>query len=124
MAKKKILVVDDEEHIRRLLSSILSKDYAILIAKNGEEAVDIARRETPDLILMDILMPKVDGLTACHTLKKDRTTGNIPVVMLSGVGYELNMKLSQKLGADAYITKPFSTKGLRETVGQLINKAD
>jgi len=120
MGKKKILVTDDEENIRLLVKSMLGKDYIVLGASDGREAIDMARRQKPDLILMDILMPRMDGYTACHTLKKDPATKAIPVVMVSAVGYELNVKLSQEMGASGYITKPFEARDLLDTVDRLL----
>jgi len=120
MDKKKILIADDESNIRLLVSSMLSKDYIVLKASGGEEAIDIARSQNPDLILMDILMPKLDGYTACSTLKKDPATKAIPVVMLTAVGYELNKRLAKEVGADGYITKPFNLPDLLDTIGQFL----
>lgn len=120
MAKKKVLIVDDEEPIRQLVSNILAKDYTVLVAIDGEEAINMARRQKPDLILMDILMPKVDGFTACYTINQDPATRDIPVVMLTGIDYELNKKLSREIGAQGYITKPFSPEDLRATVGRFL----
>ncbi len=120
MAKKKVLIVDDEEPIRQLVSNILAKDYTVLVAIDGEEAINMARRQKPDLILMDILMPKVDGFTACYTINQDPATKGIPVVMLTGIDYELNKKLSREIGAQGYITKPFSPEDLRATVGRFL----
>lgn len=120
MAKKKVLIVDDKEPIRQLVSNILAKDYTVLVAIDGEEAINMARRQKPDLILMDILMPKVDGFTACSTINQDPATRDIPVVMLTGIDYELNKKLSREIGAQGYITKPFSPEDLRATVGRFL----
>jgi two-component system alkaline phosphatase synthesis response regulator PhoP len=108
MNRKKILITDDEENIRLLVSNMLGKDYVVLWASDGREAVDMARSQQPDLILMDILMPKMDGYTACNKIKTDPITRAIPVVMLTAVDHELNVKLSQEIGADGYITKPFT----------------
>ena len=120
MAKKKILIADDEEHIRQLVFRMLGSDFTVVTAKNGKEAVEIARQQQPDLILMDIMMPNVDGFSACYTIKKDKATSAIPVVMLTGVGYELNKKLSQELGAEGYITKPFNPDYLRTIIDRLL----
>lgn len=122
MDEKKILIVDDESNIRLLVSSMLSKDYTVLEASDGDEAIDIARGQKPDLILMDILMPKLDGYTACRAIKTDPATKAIPVVMLTAVGYELNKKLAKEVGADGYITKPFTSGELLETVTSLLTK--
>ena len=120
MDKKKILIADDEQSIRLLVRRLLSQNYIVLEASDGEEAIDIARRENPDLILMDIMMPKVDGYTACHQITKDQATKAIPVVMLTGVGHELNKKLSFEVGAKGYITKPFSLQDLLDVIGPLL----
>ena len=120
MGKEKILIADDEQSIRLLVRSMLSKDYIILEATNGEEAIDIARSRKPALILMDILMPKVDGYTSCHIIKTDEKTKRIPVVMLTGLGHNLNKKLSIQLGADEYVTKPFSSSNLRYVIDRLL----
>ena len=116
MERRKVLVVDDEQYIRQLVSSALGGDYTVVEASDGEEAINITRQLRPDLILMDILMPKLDGYTACHEIKRDEATGAIPVVMITGVGYELNMKLAEELGADGYITKPFDVQELMDKV--------
>ena len=116
--KRKILVADDELYIRLLVKDILEPDYIVLEASNGEEAVRITHTQQPDLILMDILMPKLDGYTACYTIKTNELTKDIPVVMLTGVGHELNKQLSQEMGAEGYITKPFNPEDLLDKVRQ------
>ena len=119
--KKKVLIVDDEPIVRQLVRRMLSKNYAMLEAQDGVEAVDMARSQKPDIILMDILMPRMDGLTACYAIKTDQTTKEIPVVMLTAIGYDLNRKLSEDvMGADGYITKPFSSQTLLEAIRQLL----
>lgn len=120
LIKKKILVADDEQSIRSLVTRFLSNNYTVLEAEDGEVAIEMARLQEPDLILLDIMMPKMDGYTACHTLKRDPLTKTIPVVMLTGLGYALNLKLSQEMGADGYITKPFTHQDLLGTIGKLL----
>ena len=117
---KKILIADDEINIRLLVRSMLGKDYTVIGASHGEEAINIARSQKPALILMDILMPKLDGYAACHAIKMEQATQAIPVVMLTAVGYELNKKPAKEVGADGYITKPFSPQGLLNTIGQFL----
>ena len=120
--KKKVLVVDDELGVRRLVRQILSQNYAVLEAQDGEEAVNIARNQDPDLILMDMMMPKMDGLTACRAIKQDQATRGIVVVMLTAIGYDLNRKLAENVaGASAYMTKPFDSQELLSTVGRLLS---
>ena len=116
--KQKILVADDELYIRLLVKDILEPEFHVLEASNGEEAVSIARTEQPDLVLMDILMPKLDGYAACYAIKNSEQTKDIPVVMLTGVGHELNRQLSQEMGATAYITKPFNPENLLDKARQ------
>jgi len=116
--KRKIVVADDELYIRLLVKDILEPDFLVLEASNGEEAVSITRTQKPDLVLMDILMPKLDGYTACHAIKTNELTKAIPVVMLTGVGHELNRQLSQEMGATGYITKPFNPEDLLDKVRQ------
>ena len=118
--KMRVLIADDEPNIRSLVSSMLGKDYVVLEAGDGDEALNIARRQKPDLVLMDIMMPKVDGYSACSIIKTDQTTKGIPVVMLTAIGYELNKELAKKIGADGYITKPFSLQGLLHTIKQFL----
>jgi CheY-like chemotaxis protein len=118
MDKKKVVIADDEQYVRLLVKSALGTSYSVLEASDGEEALYITRTEKPDLILMDALMPNLDGYAACYEIKRDQATRAIPVVMLTGVGHELNKKLAQELGADGYITKPFNLQDLLDTVKQ------
>ena len=117
---KKILIADDESNIRLLVSSMLGKDYTVIEARDGEEAINIARSQKPDIILMDIMMPKMDGYSAVSMLKTDETTKHIPVIMLTAVGQELNKKLAQTMGAAGYVTKPFTQQDLLHTIGRLV----
>ena len=122
MKKKTILIADDEASIRLLVSNMLSKNYVVLEASDGQEAIDIARTQKPDIILMDIMMPNVDGYSACYTIKKDETTGVIPVVMVTALGQELNQKFARQTGADGYVTKPFSLQSLRDVISRFLNR--
>ena len=97
MDKRKILIVDDELYVKLLLKRALCRDYTILEAGDGEEAIDIARRQKPDLILMDILMPKLDGIGACYILKSDVDTREIPVIMVSGITNNLDQEYSREM---------------------------
>ena len=123
MDKKKILIADDEPSIRLTVTRMLDKDYIVLEATNGEEAVDIAKGQRPDLILMDLMMPKMDGYTACSMIKADQATKGIPVIMLTAVSHELNKKFAMETGADGYITKPFTTQELMDVITPLLAKA-
>ena len=115
--KKKIMVVDDEPSVRQLVRRILEKEYVVVEAQNGLEAFDIAKVEKPNLILMDMMMPGMDGLSACYALKQDQEMALVPVVMLTAITHELNKRLSETvMGAKGYITKPFAPKDLLKTI--------
>jgi len=123
--RKRVLVVDDEKGVRRLVCQILRHDYTILEAQDGEEAVNMAHSQEPDLIIMDMMMPKMDGLTACYAIRKDPATKSIPVVMLTAIDQELNKKLSTTvMGASKYMTKPFNAQELLETIKQLLDGSE
>jgi CheY-like chemotaxis protein len=120
-SQKRILIADDETTVRALVKRLLGKNYSILEAENGEEAVKVAVNQKPDLILMDILMPRMDGLTACYAIKRNQATKEIPVIMLTAVDYELNRKLSQDvMGAQGYITKPFDAQTLQSIIDKFL----
>ncbi len=123
MDGRKILIADDEPVVRSLVRSMLGKDYIVIGVGDGEEAIDVVLRQKPDLVLMDIMMPKMDGYTACNKIKKDPVSKATPVVMLTAVGYELNKKLAKEVGADGYITKPFTSQELLETITRILIKS-
>jgi len=123
MDKKKILIADDETSLRLTVGRILDKDYIVLEAANGEEAVEIAKGQKPDLILMDLIMPKMDGYAACSQIKADEATKGIPVVILTAVGHEFNKKFATEMGAEGYITKPFNIQDLLDVITPLLVKA-
>jgi CheY-like chemotaxis protein len=97
-SKKTIIIADDEPTIRLLVSNILGKSYNILTAAEGQEVLYTVAQNRPDLILMDIMMPTMDGYSACASLKKDAETADIPIVMLTGVGHVLNKVLAEWMG--------------------------
>ena len=121
-SKKTILVVDDEKPIVDILTYNLQKEgYATLEANDGEEAIRIATEQKPDLILLDIMLPKIDGLTVC---KKLRHTLNVPILILSAKDEEIDKILGLELGADDYITKPFSIRELIARVKANLRKVE
>ena len=118
---KRILVVDDEPHVRQLVCRILGKEYAVLEASDGAEAVDLASTHKPDAIVMDMMMPRMDGLTACYQIKNGEATKGIPVVMLTAMDSKGNQELARSVwGADVYLTKPFTPQTLLDTVHQVL----
>lgn len=123
MDKQKVLIADDEQTVRLMVSRILGEDYTVLEAADGEEAVDITKEQRPALVLMDLMMPRLDGYAACLRIKSDQTTKGIPVVMLTAIDHELNKKFAEEMGADGYITKPFTRESLMEETRRLIPPA-
>jgi len=121
--KRKILIVDDEPNVRKLLRTVLKKKFTVLEAEDGSQAVNMASAEKPDLILMDIMMPKMDGYTSCYALKSEPSTKSIPVIMLTAIDLKLNLQLSKELGADGYITKPFNSRDLLDNVAHFMAPA-
>ena len=120
MPPKKILIADDEEDIRHLVRQALQHDYEIIEAVDGVDAFTKVIEEKPDLVMLDIMMPRQDGYKTCMKIKSGAETRNIPVIMLTGVDYELNRKLGEQLGAADYITKPFAIETLVKAVKKLI----
>ncbi len=124
MAKAKILVVDDEEDIRELVELNLSQEgFKVIACESGEEALEMAGSQLPDLIILDLMLPGIDGLEVCKKLKSNLKTENIPVVMLTAKGEETDVVTGLEIGADDYITKPFSGKVLVARVRRLLRKA-
>jgi len=116
----RVLVVDDDERIRRLVTDLLTANaHTVTSASDGAEAVLKAQEERPDVILMDVFMPKMDGYAALEAIKKEEATKKIPVVMVTAIGHDLNKKLAEGLGSSGYITKPFSAREVLDTVARL-----
>jgi DNA-binding response OmpR family regulator len=119
--KKKILVAEDEPDIRGLIAySLRFAGYEVIEATDGREAIDKALGELPDLILLDVRMPKVNGYEACSSLKADASTKKIPVIFLSARGQEAEIKRGLELGAEEYILKPFAPDELYRRVGSIL----
>lgn len=109
--RKVILAVDDEEAILDLLKFNIEKEgFKFLSATNGEDGLKIALEENPDLIILDVMLPRMDGLTVCRKLRQEKA--NMPIIMLSARGEEIDKILGLEIGADDYMTKPFSTREL------------
>lgn len=115
-----ILIVDDDPADRKLVCRILDKKYNILEASNGKEAVDLACNEKPDLILMDIMMPELDGYSALSMIKRNPITTGIPVIMLTDLETELNTRLAKEWGASDYLIKSTNHHVLLDRINQLL----
>jgi two-component system phosphate regulon response regulator PhoB len=123
MAREKVLVVDDEEDILELVRYNLSKDgYQVTSALSGETALKKAKEESPDLVLLDLMLPGVDGLDVCKELKRDPATAAIPIVMLTAKGEDADVVTGLELGADDYVTKPFSPRVLLARIKAVLRR--
>ncbi|MFA5554323.1 MAG: response regulator [Phycisphaerae bacterium] len=123
MARERILVVDDEEDVLELVRFNLDKNgYKIDTAVTGEQVLNKARAKLPDLIILDLMLPGIDGLEVCKTLKSDSKTANIPIIMLTAKGEDADIVSGLELGADDYVTKPFSPKILIARVRRILQR--
>ena len=124
MRREHVLVVDDEEDILELVEYNLAKDgYRVTCVATGEEALAEARLSAPDLVVLDLMLPGVDGHEVCRRLKQSPKTANIPVLMLTAKGEEGDVVAGLELGADDYVTKPFSPRVLRARVRAVLRRA-
>ena len=120
---KRILAVDDEPHILKLVAfSLKSGGYEVLEATDGLSAIHVDCAEQPDLVLMDVMMPALDGYEACRRLKADPETANIPVIMLTAKTQAAEQKTGLDAGASGYITKPFTPKDLVAQVSEFLGE--
>ncbi|MDJ0829660.1 MAG: response regulator [Desulfobacterales bacterium] len=123
MAKEKILIVDDEEDILELLRYNLAREgYQIEAAESGEKTLKKVRTDPPELIVLDLMLPGIDGLEVAKTLKNDPKTQDIPIIMLTAKGEEADVVAGLELGADDYITKPFSPRVLLARVRAVLRR--
>ena len=125
MDRKRILVVDDEIYIVHILEfSLTMEGYSILTASNGEEALRVIDSERPDLVVLDIMMPKLDGYEVCRRLRQDEQFQELPVILLSAKGRPIDREAGLQAGADDYITKPFSPRKLLEKIRELLERKE
>lgn len=125
MDRKRILVVDDEIYIVHILEfSLTMEGYSVLTASDGEEALRVIDQERPDLVVLDIMMPKLDGYEVCKRLRQDEQFRNLPVILLSAKGRPVDREAGLAVGADDYITKPFSPRKLLEKMRELLERQD
>lgn len=123
MSDEKILIVDDEEHIIELLKfNLANAGYKVISANNGINALEIAKEEKPTLILLDLMLPGLDGFEVCKEVKKNKDTQNTSIIMLTAKGEEIDKILGLELGADDYITKPFSVRELLARVKAVLRR--
>ncbi len=122
--KEKILIVEDEKDIIKMLEYNLKKEgFKIIAASDGEDVLDTALRQHPDLILLDLMLPGINGLEVCKTLKKEAKTASIPIIMLTAKSKESDKIVGLELGADDYITKPYSPRELIARIKAVLRRA-
>ncbi len=121
---KKILVADDEPGVRALLSAILSREreqpYELFFASDGEEALQMARSEQPDMVLLDIRMPKMSGHEVCRKLRADSLTSHMGIVMVTALARQSDREEAMAAGANDLLTKPFTTEAILEKVREIL----
>jgi DNA-binding response OmpR family regulator len=118
----KILIVDDEPPIIDVLTyNLKQNNYEVVVARDGEEALVVARREEPDLIILDLMLPRLDGLEVCRTLRRER---DVPIIMLTARDAEVDRVVGLELGADDYVVKPFSVRELMARVKNVLRRAE
>lgn len=125
ITEKAILIVDDEKNIRELVKfNLESRGYKVIEAADGEEALNLVITGAPLLIILDLMLPKIDGLEVCRILKGNPLTKKIPIIMLTALGDEIDKIVGLELGADDYITKPFSPRELVARVRAVIRRVE
>ena len=121
--KKRILLVDDEvDFVEVLKVRLEDSNYETIVAYDGEEGLERAEKEEPDLIILDIVLPRISGFDVCRKLKIDERFKNIPIIMLTAKFQDNDIKFGMAMGADAYITKPFEPHVLLEKMRELLDK--
>jgi DNA-binding response OmpR family regulator len=121
----KVLIIDDDVGIRKLLSKFLEREkFETIVAEDGLEGVEMAKKNHPDLIIMDIIMPRMDGLTAARLIKFYKPLSNVPIVFLSAKDAEKEIELAQEARAEVYITKPFDIHKVIQVVKELLSSKD
>lgn len=117
---KKLLMVDDDPRLRALVAATVGNDYMLLEAADGEQGLRLARQEKPDVVLLDILMPGLNGMEVCRRLKNDAATQGIKVIMLTGLDSDQDQEAAFRAGADDYFIKPFSPRALLNKLNQVL----
>jgi len=121
MPDKRVLVVDDEPHVVKTLTFVLKKEgYEVSTAENGEEAINQVHESKPDLMFLDVMMPRKNGYEVCQELKNDSNLKSIYIIMLSAKGQETDKEKALNLGADEFMTKPFSPAGVVTRIRELL----
>ena len=123
--EQKLLIVDDEAHIRMLIEQALEEledeDVSFFTAENGEQALQIIRKENPQLVFLDVMMPKMNGMEVCRKVKKELGLNDVFIVLLTAKGQELDRQKGLEVGADLYMTKPFDPEVILNKAREVLN---
>lgn len=123
MKSEKVVVIEDEADIREVVEYNLEREgYSVAVSGDGEHGIDLVRREAPDLVLLDLMLPGLDGIEVCRRLKSDDVTASIPIIMVTAKGEESDVVLGLQIGADDYVIKPFSPKELTARVKAVLRR--
>ena len=123
MAQETVLIIEDEKNILELVKYNLEQEgYAVLTASRGDQGLELARKSRPSLLILDLMLPEIDGLTICKTLKNNEKTSGIPIIMLTAKSQESDKVVGLELGADDYVTKPFSPRELVARVKAVLRR--
>ncbi|WZL74752.1 response regulator transcription factor [Clostridiaceae bacterium 35-E11] len=123
MVRKKILIVDDEQHIIELIQfNLESNGFDVITSENGEEGLALAEKEMPDVIVLDLMLPGMDGLEVCKHVRNNEKINRIPIIMLTAKGEEMDRVLGLEIGADDYLTKPFSVRELLARIKAVLRR--
>ncbi len=123
---KKLLIVDDESHIRMLIEQTLEdledEGVELLFAENGEEALEIIQKEEPNLVFLDVMMPKMNGMEVCEKVKKELNLSHVYIILLTAKGQEVDRQKGLEMGADKYMTKPFDPDEMLLVAEEILNQ--
>ena len=123
--EKKLLIVDDESHIRMLIEQTLEdledEGVELLFAENGEEALHLIQKEEPNLVFLDVMMPKMNGMEVCQKVKKELNLSHVYIILLTAKGQEVDRQKGLEMGADRYMTKPFDPDEMLSIAEEILN---
>ena len=124
--KQKLLIVDDEAHIRMLIEQTLEdledEGVELLFAENGEQALDLIKKEEPNLVFLDVMMPKMNGMEVCYKVKKELHLSHVYIILLTAKGQEVDRQKGLDMGADGYMTKPFDPDEMLAIAEEILKK--
>jgi DNA-binding response OmpR family regulator len=124
--KQKLLIVDDESHIRMLIEQTLEDleddGVELLFAENGEEALHLIQKEEPNLVFLDVMMPKMNGMEVCQKVKKELNLSHVFIILLTAKGQEVDRQKGLEMGADRYMTKPFDPDEMLSIAEEILNR--